>query len=235
MTQAKQARIIFITGTDTGVGKTVLTALLAAHLRQGGCKAWAMKPFCSGGRGDVALLRGVLDGELSEDQINPFFFPEPIAPLVAARRRQRSISLREVIRAIRTLSGHCECLLIEGAGGLLAPLGERWCALDLIRELRCRTIIVARNRLGAINHTLLTVRALRAPSRERLPATRIALMNMRRPDASAASNATVLSETLGRIQLITLPFLKDNLHRSDNVKRLARRLGTPLKELLQGD
>src|SRR5579859_7771518 len=92
----RTGKIIFITGTDTGVGKTVFTSLLLHHLRKSGVYALAMKPFCSGGRGDVWLLRAMQDGELSEEEINPFHFPEPVAPLVSARQHKRRIPLTNV-------------------------------------------------------------------------------------------------------------------------------------------
>ena len=150
-------RIIFITGTDTGVGKTLLTGLLLHHLRQSGCHALAMKPFCSGGRADAELLRAIQDGELTLDEINPFFFTEPLAPLVAARKHQCSIRIPEVLRRITRVANRCECLLIEGIGGVMVPLGEGFSVLDLIAKLGCEAIVVSRNRLGTINHTLLTV------------------------------------------------------------------------------
>ena len=117
------ARLVFVTGTDTGVGKTLVTALLLHHLRQRGCHALAMKPFCSGGTQDVDLLHRLQQGELSRREINPFYFAEPVAPLVAARRRRRRISAGDVLRRIRAVQRRCGCLLIEGAGGLMAPLG----------------------------------------------------------------------------------------------------------------
>ena len=149
-------RIIFVTGTDTGVGKTLLTGLLLYHLRQRGCHALAMKPFCSGSRADTEFLRAVQDGELTSDEVTPFFFAEPLAPLVAARKHRRTIRLKEVVRRIRRLSDRCECLLIEGIGGLLVPLGEGFTVRDLVARLGCEVIIVSRNRLGTINHTILT-------------------------------------------------------------------------------
>src|SRR6266700_3692182 len=102
------ARIIFITGTDTGVGKTVLTGLLLCHLRQNGCHALAMKPFCCGSRADVGLLHRLQDGELAPDEINPFYFPEPLAPFVAGRKQRRSIRLQTVLDGIRRLAGRGE-------------------------------------------------------------------------------------------------------------------------------
>src|SRR4051812_14027143 len=107
-------RIAFITGTDTGVGKTIFTGLLLHHLRQRH-HALAMKPFCSGGRADVKLLRAMQDEELTEAEINPFYFPEAVAPLVSLRQRHRTVSLVEVVRRIREIAARCEWLLVEGS------------------------------------------------------------------------------------------------------------------------
>src|SRR5215510_11029750 len=109
--------VIFITGTDTGVGKTLLTGLLLAHLRQNNVHALAMKPFCSGDRADVELLHKLQDGELARDEINPFYFSRPLAPAVAARKGNRSVPLPEVLRRIEVLEKRCDLLLIEGIGG----------------------------------------------------------------------------------------------------------------------
>src|SRR5437870_5476318 len=87
-------RTIFITGTDTGVGKTVVTALLLRYLRQNGCHALAIKPFCTGGRTDAEILRAVQYGELSLQQINPFYFPEPVAPCHVPLGRTTRVPLR---------------------------------------------------------------------------------------------------------------------------------------------
>src|SRR4051794_429843 len=100
----RRGRILFVTGTDTGVGKTVFTGLLLHHLRTTGRHALAMKPFCSGGRADVKLLRALQDAELSEDEINPFYFPEPVAPLVSLRQRHRTVPLAEVVRRIKEIA-----------------------------------------------------------------------------------------------------------------------------------
>lgn len=94
------SRLIFITGTDTGVGKTLLTGLLLHHLRHSGVHSLAMKPFCSGGTSDVDLLYGLQDGELSRPEINPFYFREPIAPLLASRIHRRPVRLPDVIKKI---------------------------------------------------------------------------------------------------------------------------------------
>src|SRR5579859_4085747 len=130
------AKIIFITGTDTGVGKTLLTALLLFHLRKKGVRALAMKPFCSGGRGDIHLLQSLQPGELSDDEANPFYFPQPLAPLVAAKKNHQ-IRLSDVLARIQKITRKCERLLIEGSGGLLVPLGENFTVADLIAALDC--------------------------------------------------------------------------------------------------
>ena len=183
MNRTGAPRIIFITGTDTGVGKTLLTGLLLHHLRQSGCHALAMKPFCSGSRADAELLCAIQDDELPLDAINPFFFAEPLAPLVAARKHHCSIRVPEVLRRITRVASRCECLLIEGIGGVLVPLGEGFGVLDLVAKLGCEVIVVSRNRLGTINHTLLTIGALQPAGIEGLKAM---LMSSPKEDSSTA-------------------------------------------------
>lgn len=233
-------RILFITGTDTGVGKTLLTALLLQHLRANGVRALALKPFCSGSRLDAKLLHSLQESELTPDQINPFYFPEPVAPLVAARAHHRRIKLGQVLKVIRAVaapgsklrnqeSKAPSCLLIEGSGGLLVPLGESFSVLDLISTLRCEVIVAARNRLGTLNHTLLTVRALRSAGLRRL---KVVLMNARIPDASAASNAAILRECLGGLPLMELPFLGTRACTPEAVRANALQLRSKMRWLL---
>src|SRR5579859_28442 len=92
-TAGPPVRIIFVTGTDTGVGKTVLMGLLLAHLRRRGAAAFALKPFCSGSRRDVQLLHALQNRELQAGEINPFYFPEPVAPVASARQPGRGVQL----------------------------------------------------------------------------------------------------------------------------------------------
>jgi dethiobiotin synthetase len=222
-------RILFITGTDTGVGKTLLTGLLTHHLRREGCHALAMKPFCSGGRGDVDFLRIAQDRELSDDEINPFYFREAIAPLVAARRRHVTIRLPDVLRAISEVVGRCECLLIEGSGGLLVPLGEGYTVADLIAKLNCEVIVVSRNRLGTINHTLLTVRTLQHIGIRTLS---VVLMSEKNRDSSSSSNAKILGELLGGVPLHELSFLGRNNLRLPALKKNCKKMKKSLAQIL---
>src|SRR6266581_5133714 len=112
------SRILFITGTDTGVGKTVLTSLLARHLCERGVAVAALKPICSGGRADARALHSSLNGALTLDEINPWHFRAPLAPLIAARREQRRVELANVLAHVRRIEGRFEVVLVEGAGGL---------------------------------------------------------------------------------------------------------------------
>ena len=217
----RRKKIIFVTGTDTGVGKTVFTGLLLYHLRTMGVHALAMKPFCSGDRDDVRLLCALLDEELSENEINPFYFPEPVAPLVSMRQRKRLISLGEVVRCINKIVARCECLLIEGSGGLLVPLGEKYFVSDLIRRLGCEVIVVARNQLGTINHTLLTVNTLRRFGVKNIA---IALMSTKKKDVSVKTNGEVLRGLLKGIEVHEVEFLSKNASKSGVLKKSHRKV-----------
>lgn len=207
MSRTDLTRIIFITGTDTGVGKTLLTCLLLHHLRLSGCHALAMKPFCSGSRADTEFLHALQDGELTSDEITPFFFAEPVAPLVAARLHYRAIRLPDVLRQINRVASRCQCLLIEGIGGVLVPLGEGYTVRDLIARLQCEVIVVSRNRLGTINHTFLTVEALKTIENKGL---KVVLMSHKNQDASANSNCQILAEMLAPTPVLPVPFLGAN-------------------------
>ena len=151
---------LFITGTDTGVGKTVLTALLVRFLRERGVVAAALKPICSGGRDDAKKIFTAMNGALTLDEINPWHFRAPIAPLLAARRENKKVKLSQVLAQIRAMKKCFDILLVEGAGGLLSPLGENFDSRDLILKSHATPIVVCPNRLGAVNQVLLTLEAL---------------------------------------------------------------------------
>src|SRR5688572_7760332 len=133
---------VFITGTDTGVGKTWLTVRLLEALRAGGLRALAMKPFCCGGTADLEAYEAVQGSELPRAQLNPYYFPEPVAPLVAARKHHRRIPLDEAVHRIDEAAARCDLLLVEGAGGLFVPLGPRYSVAHLIGRLKCPVVVV---------------------------------------------------------------------------------------------
>jgi dethiobiotin synthetase len=181
----------FITGTDTGVGKTVFTVLLLRFLREEGVNAAALKPICSGGRPDARKILAVMRGTLSLDEINPWHFRAAIAPSLAARREKKAVKLAPVVAHIRRMQKRFDILLVEGAGGLLSPLGENFNSRDLMAALNATPFIVAPNRLGIVNSVLLTLEAL--PKKLRAKA-RVVLMPQRKPDISAKSNAGLIAE-----------------------------------------
>ena len=196
-------RIIVITGTDTGVGKTVLTAWLAAHLRAQGARVAALKPICSGGREDARALHHALGGALTLDEINPWHFRAPLAPLLAARQERRRVQFAEVITHIRSIARRFDTVLVEGAGGLLSPLGENFSTRDWITALRAEVIIVGRNQLGVANHLRLTLEAL--PPRAAAGA-KIVLMSPSRPTAASRTNPALAREFFPNQPVVVLPW-----------------------------
>jgi dethiobiotin synthetase len=199
-----RARILFVTGTDTGVGKTIFATSMVWYLRGQGVRALGIKPFCSGSHDDVKLLQRIQEGELTHEEVNPFYFPEAVAPLISARKHRRKITLAHAIHSIRAVQRKCDVLIVEGSGGLLVPLGKDFMVADLIKALNCELIVVSRNRLGTINHTLLTVNAARKLSVQSIKAV---LMDCGHRDDSTATNFEVLHELLAPISIIRFPFL----------------------------
>lgn len=152
----------FLTGTDTGVGKTFVTALLARALRRAGLDTVALKPICSGDRGDAEVLRAACDGELELDEVNPLWFQMPAAPHLAARHEGRTISLPALEDWFRSVSEGRQSVLVEGAGGWLVPIADGTLVADLAVALGLPVIIVVADRLGCINHALLTIESIRS-------------------------------------------------------------------------
>ena len=216
----------FITGTDTGVGKTVLTALLTRHLRERGVNAVALKPVCSGDRADARVLHAASDGALTLDEINPWHFRAPVAPLLAARRERRRVTLAGVLAHVRAMQKRFDVLLVEGAGGLLSPLGEKLDSRELITALRATPVVVCPNRLGAVNQILLTLAALpQSVSRQ----ARVVLMSPPEPDASTSTNAGLLAEFLDAKRIFCLPrpggrFNSEKVLKDSRVRRTLCRL-----------
>ena len=226
----RAAEIILITGTDTGVGKTLFTASWLRYLRQKTTDAIAMKPFCSGGRGDVEILQTLQpEARLPDAIVNPYYFEAPVSPLAAARRQRRALSLRDTLARIRALARGRECLLVEGAGGLLSPLGPGIDAAKLIARLRCRVVVVARNQIGTINQTLLTARAL--PSASTFTPI-VVLMETANPDPSAASNPAILREIMPNLAVFRFPYLGPNASHPEAVIRHSKQLKPFFRNLL---
>lgn len=156
---------MFILGTDTGIGKTFVTAGLVRALRRAGLPAAAMKPIASGieadgSYADIEALRAA--SELDADRINVYRFAPPIAPHRAAELAGQTIELAPLVAMHSALSGRFSPLLVEGVGGVAVPLSASLMQLDLVRALRVPTLLVVGLRLGCINHALLSAAAIRA-------------------------------------------------------------------------
>ena len=152
---------IGVTGTDTGIGKTVVSCSIIAAMRARGLRVAAMKPVESGGTEDAESLWRATGMSHPMELVCPVSLAEPLAPLVAARRANTPIDLGAIDSAFETLCTDSDAIVVEGAGGLLVPLTEDESFATLFGRWDLELVIVAPNRLGTINHTLLTVLAAR--------------------------------------------------------------------------
>ena len=158
------SRGLFITGTDTGVGKTIVAAGLAASLRNSGMDIGVMKPIETGfsrRSSDAVFLKKIAGVKDSLDSICPYRLKHPLSPFTAARIESVSIRFGTIARAYEALSQSHRALLVEGAGGLLVPITRERMMADLVLYLKLPVLIISRAGLGTINHTLLSVEAAR--------------------------------------------------------------------------
>jgi len=201
------SRVTFITGTDTGVGKTVFATFLTRAMREQGVRVAALKPICSGGREDARRLREAMGRSLSLDEVNPWHFRAPLSPLLAARMEHRRVTQDQVVAHLRAVARKYELVVVEGAGGLLSPLGEGFDSRDLINALRAIPIVVCPNRLGAVNQVLLVLAALPRGIADR---AQVVLMNPQRMDLAARTNLKLLAEFVPRKQSHPLDWFGKN-------------------------
>lgn len=161
-------RRIFVTGTDTGVGKTIVAATLARHYRDLGVPVGVMKPVETGvadpqqpGQ-DAALLQWASGCDEPIARFAPYRFRAPLAPDQAAKLEQTTISLATIAERVDEMANRYRLVLIEGAGGLMVPLAGGLLVADLVKQLGAELLVVTRADLGTLNHTLLTVFAARS-------------------------------------------------------------------------
>ena len=161
---------VFVTGTDTGIGKTVVSEALLAALNRAGSRGIGMKPVASGCRqtahgwrnDDALALMAHGAGVADYAQVNPYAFAEPIAPHLAARAAGVEVRLDPILAAFAALSTNADCLVVEGVGGWAVPLSPTLMQADLVRALELPVVLVVGLRLGCINHALLSARAIAA-------------------------------------------------------------------------
>ncbi len=151
---------LFITGTDTGVGKTHTAIQLLRLLRAAGTSCAGMKPICCGDRRDAELLLAAGSDSLTIDEINPVWLQTPAAPIVGSFVEEANIDIEQILAAFRALEDRVEHVIVEGVGGWMVPIRPDYFMSDLAAEIKLPVLVVTQNRLGCLNHTALTVRSV---------------------------------------------------------------------------
>ena len=154
---------LFVTATDTDIGKTYVCAGLAYALKKSGIDVGIMKPFACGVKqkigfssNDLTILTNAAMVDDAEDIINPFFFPIPASPYTAAKNLGVKIDVEHVMECFRKLDEIHDIVLVEGIGGIMTPILKDYAIIDLIKDLDANTIIVTSSKIGTVNHTVLT-------------------------------------------------------------------------------
>ncbi len=153
---------LFITGTDTGVGKTHIASRVLHLLRASGARCAGMKPICCGDRRDAERLLAAGSDGLSIDDVNPVWLKTPAAPIVGSLMEKASIDVEKILASFQTLQERVEHVIVEGTGGWLVPIRPDYFVSDLAAAMKLPVLVVAQNRLGCLNHAALTVRSVAA-------------------------------------------------------------------------
>lgn len=204
----------FITGTDTGIGKTVVTGALAVAMRRQGLNVGVMKPVATGCTSiregllsaDAEFLAGCADTVDPLSRINPCRYAEALSPHLAARRAKQPVDFDLIMESFRKLSADHEWMLVEGAGGLLCPLTDRKFIADLALQMELPLIIVAGPHLGTLNHTGLTIEV----ARQRKLKVAGVIVNRYTPDAAGVAEETAPAEMERLFRTDVLAVLPDD-------------------------
>jgi dethiobiotin synthetase len=213
----------FVTGTDTGVGKTIIACGLAAVLKEKRFDVGVFKPLLSGilrddPESDTSLLKKMSQTYLSHEDITPFEFKEPLAPYVAGKLEGKLIGIEEVLHYWEMIRGKHQYFIVEGAGGISVPLGENFLVSDLIKALELPIVIVARPNLGTINHTFLTVQYAKSMG---LRIAGIVINGISdHPDLAEITNPKLIEELCGVPILGITPKFNEITH--ENIKNIVK-------------
>lgn len=206
----------FVTGTDTGVGKTEVSAALLSLLRDAGHAPFAFKPFESGGTGDARRLGAAAGQGQPLDEVCLYRLRAPLAPALAAKQEGRRVELRRVERAFRAFGARAG--VVEGAGGLFVPVTPKVDVIDLVARFGLPAVLVARAGLGTINHTTLSLRALEARG---IPVAAVVLSRgARGADPSIPLNRPALERRFPRVRFFgPVPFVASEAARHRAFRR----------------
>jgi dethiobiotin synthetase len=200
---------LFVTGTDTGVGKTYVACAILRALRRYGMAAGVMKPVTTGDRNDARNLIAASGTTEPLNRVNPIFLKIPLAPMVSARFTGWPLDISPVWKIFSEFKKKYKFNVMEGVGGVLVPVNEKTSVLDMIKKSGLPALIVARPALGTINHTLLTVRELR---RAKIQIAGIVLSDIKKTTLAEKTNPSVIHELTG------LPVLELSPHGEINLK-----------------
>jgi dethiobiotin synthetase len=185
---------LFITGTDTGVGKTYTAARLLQLLRASGESCAGMKPICSGDRRDAELLLTAGSDGLTIDEVNPVWLKTPAAPIVGSLMEKVDIDVDHILAAFHSLQNRVEHVIVEGTGGWMVPIHRNYFVSDLAAAMKVPVLAVAYNRLGCLNHAVLTVQNIRGHG---LRCVGVVLNSaLETGDIAALTNADILKKIL---------------------------------------
>jgi dethiobiotin synthetase len=185
---------LFITGTDTGVGKTYTSIQLLRLLRKAGTSCAGMKPICCGDRRDADLLLAASSDGLTIDEINPVWLKTPAAPMVGSLTEEVDIDVEHILAAFHALKNRVGQVLVEGVGGWMVPIRADYFVSDLAAEMNLPVLVVAQNRLGCLNHAALTVRSV---TEHRLRCVGLVLNQVEASsNIAVATNAEILDKIL---------------------------------------
>lgn len=229
-------RGIFVTGTDTGVGKTIVTGLLAKFLDDQGYNVITQKWVETGSAGfskDVSLHLKLLGkrrhriGDRLSD-ISPYTFKFPSSPHLASSLEKRKISIERIKRSFKSLQKAFDFVVVEGTGGALVPLNKRKLVIDVAKELNLPVLVVVGNKLGAINHTLLTIEALKA-RKLKIAGVVFNSPGSKESDTILKDNPKIIKAISGQKLSGSLPWTKDKNILYKSFKKIGKNILSDLK------
>ncbi len=224
---------LFITGTDTDVGKTYITAGLAVVLRKMNVDVGVMKPFAAGSaqkKGykseDIEILSRAANACDPENLVNPQFFPIPASPYTAWKKLKTKPKISTILSSFKKLSKLHDMLLVEGMGGIMTPVLKDYYITNLIKEMKIPTVIVTRSKVGTVNHTIMTVKMC---EKYKIPVKGIIINNF--DNGYAVKDLTRDLKNLTGVPVLgSIPFIKDM---SDSSLNKVFKKNIDLKSLLK--